>query len=162
MNSFLLKVPTLGNSSTDLSSRKEARTKECDRLSAQIDQTLEARLLRSGGSYNKVEIHDITHKKTTLVCASTTLTLESSERLRALSKLAQFQLRPASQITSHRKLLGPLIVFLKKLTWPVIQIHLKETFAGLQELAAWSVVTMAKQENEIAQLKAEVEKLKGK
>ncbi|MDD2942715.1 MAG: hypothetical protein PHC51_07100 [bacterium] len=155
MNSFLLKIPTLINFPSDQSSPE----KECDKLSERIDQCLTARLQDSGGTYNKTEIHDITHKKTTLVPTGTILSQESSERLRALSKLAQFQLRPASQITSHRRLLGPVIVFFKKLTWPIIHIHLKETFAGIQELSAWSVVTMAKQESEIAQLKKAVEKL---
>lgn len=66
------------------------------------------------------------------------------ESMQLLCRLSQTQLRPASAITSHRRFLGPVIVFVKRLSWPLIQIHLKETFSSFHDLHCQMVDLTAK------------------
>lgn len=68
---------------------------------------------------------------------------KTNERLRALATTSMFEIRPARTITSHRKFLGPLIVLMKKISYPFIKIHLQESFAGQQEFNSLMLDTVA-------------------
>lgn len=48
------------------------------------------------------------------------------ERIRRLCQLWDIELRPPHQITSHRKIVGPLIVAAKKLVYPLLRVLLKD------------------------------------
>jgi hypothetical protein len=48
------------------------------------------------------------------------------ERIRRLCQLWDIELRPPHQITSHRRIVGPLIVGLKKLVYPILRVLLKD------------------------------------
>lgn len=81
------------------------------------------------------------------------LSEDQTTALRSLSKLSQIELKQSKEITSHRKYIGRLIVFLKKLSWPIIKVHLKEPFDGIKEFSEWMVFSHARQIQEIEELK---------
>ena len=78
---------------------------------------------------------------------------QTSERFRALASFSQLELKPAREIKSHRKIIGPIIVALKRMSWPLIKIHLKDSFESLEQFSAWSLDTIAKQQVELENLK---------
>ena len=127
-------------------------------LSERAAQNLQSRL-RQHASYTAEEITEISAKDGRLFPVSFQLTADATTRFRALCQLSNIQLRPARQITSHRRYLGWFVVLVKKLTWPLVRFHLKEPFAGIQEFSSWAVTTLAKQHSELATLRPEREKL---
>lgn len=114
--------------------------------------------LRQHASYTNEEIAEISKKNGRLFPRDFQLSTDGTNRFRALCQLSNIQLRPSRQITSHRRYVGWLVVLVKKLTWPLVQFHLKEPFAGIQEFSSWAVTTMAKQHSELAALRQEGEK----
>ena len=58
--------------------------------------------------------------------------------------LSQVELKPARQIKSHRRFIGPVIVGVKKLIYPLIKLHLKDVFQGLEEYCQWNVYQQAR------------------
>jgi hypothetical protein len=121
-------------------------------LNQRINSALAERL-SGNDAYNKEEITKVSNLKSKLMPEGFVLSTEQTENLRALCKLSKVELKPAREITSHRKIIGPVIVFLKKLTWPLMQIHLKDTFNELSDFCSWTVKTIAKQTIEIEELK---------
>ncbi len=113
-------------------------------LQGEIQAQLDARLRGNPRHYNTSEIQAIALTETHLFPTGFQLTESETEEFRALCNFSQVSLRPA-RITSHRKYLGPIIVFLKRCSWPLLQVHLKNVFAGVQEFQIRSVVTMARQ-----------------
>ncbi len=121
----------------------------------QIDETIIDTALanRLGSTYTLEEIERVTNLSRRVFPPDVDINEETLERFRALARLSQIQLRPASQIKSHRKLIGPIIVFFKKLTFPFIQVHLKQPFEGLEEFASGLVYSLAKEVVEVERLK---------
>jgi hypothetical protein len=120
-----------------------------------ISNRLEQRLDRNL-KYTREEIEKITKLDRSLFPEDFQLNEEHSNDLRALASLSQCQLKPARSIRSHRPILGPLIVALKKITWKLIKVHLEEPFDGLQEFSARMVDSHAKQILETEQLKKQI------
>ena len=80
----------------------------------------------------------------------------SDKRLEQLQKLCQLwdvRLRP-QQVTSHRKLLGPIIVATKRLIYPVLGALLKESFHQQRSFNAAAIAVLAELSEEVAQLAA--------
>ena len=111
-------------------------------LEQQISSTLTARL-NQNQLYNLSEVDQIASYPFRLFPTDFELTEDETTKMRALCTLSQCQLRPATSITSHRRFIGPVIVFIKKLSWPFIKLHLKETLAGIQGFQSWNVKTIA-------------------
>jgi hypothetical protein len=117
-------------------------------LNAELEKELEARLKRAG-DYDRREISAIEQLDRRLFPKDFKLSTEQTNSFRALCKLSQVELKPARAITSHRKVIGPLIVLLKRLSWPIFKVHLKDTVDGLQEFCAWSVYQQAQNVTEL-------------
>jgi hypothetical protein len=90
------------------------------------------------------ELEDISKLEHRLFPVDFELDKQQTEDLRALCSLSQTGLRQNLKITSHRPLIGPLIVFGKRILWRIVQVLLKETFAGTQEFNARLVKSHAK------------------
>lgn len=125
-------------------------------LEDQIHLRLSTRL-NQNSKYTVEEVRRITDLDRSLFPKDFAVSKETSDNLRALANLSQCQLKPAREIRSHRKLLGPVIVALKKLTWPLIKVHLNDTFEGLQEFCSRMVYSHAKQILETERLKQRLE-----
>ena len=69
------------------------------------------------------------------------------EKLRRLCQLWEVNLKPA-EITSHRKVIGPLIVAVKKLVYPILKVLLKETIKQQRDFNAAAVALIADLANE--------------
>lgn len=67
---------------------------------------------------------------------------ETLERLRRLCEVWEVQFK-APKITSHRALIGPVIVFVKRLLYPLLQVFLKEPFAQQRKFNAEALSLLA-------------------
>lgn len=93
--------------------------------------------------YPQEEIDHISQLDRRLFPSGFELNEELTTRFRALSALSRCELRPLHQIKSHRPLIGPLIVKAKRLLFPLVAVHFKESFKALQEFNSWSVANQA-------------------
>lgn len=107
----------------------------CKQLNARLDQDL---------NYSETEIRRISEMSRSLFPDTFELTEGQTNNLRALTNLSQCELRPAREIKSHRKILGPFIVAAKRVSWKLVKIHFDDTFKGLQEFCAKMVQSHAK------------------
>lgn len=110
---------------------------------------------RFGLHFSEVEISDIARLQRTLLPRSFSLSLSDTEVLRSLAKFSQTELRPSGSIRSHRKIIGPFIVLLKRLSWPFIALHMKDVVASNREFNSRALVLLAQQLVEIKNLQAE-------
>ena len=117
---------------------------ESQRLIQEAKIKFKKRLV-SNQNYTEEEVNEIKSLNTSLFGKTTRIDLELSKTFRSLAKLSQCELKPSTEIRSHRKIIGPVIVFLKKLSWPLIKAHLKNTLEGQQEFNSWTVYALAQQ-----------------
>ncbi len=125
------------NDTKGLESKLRARTQE--RIRQQTDEK----------ALTAEEIERVSGLSTKLVSDEVLLSERDNDELRALASLSRIALKPPSQIASHRKFIGPIIVFFKKLTYPLVAFHMKETIEGLEESASLSVSRQAKLASEL-------------
>ena len=123
-----------------------------------MDKNLENTLLTrlneriQTGKVNREEIDKIEFLNTRLIPEGVVLEDRDSEELRALASLSRVHLKRPAEISSHRPIIGPLIVLFKKLTFPIVSFHMKDTIQALEEFAALSVVRQAKLSARIKEL----------
>src|SRR5690606_2278941 len=84
-----------------------------------------------GSELSISELEEVATLDTALFPKTLELAPETTETIRVLCALSRCQLRPAREIRSHRRFIGPIIVFLKRLSWPLIRFHLKDTFDSM-------------------------------
>lgn len=130
-------------------------------LEARARATLERRL-EGSTDYTADEIERVHTLKPNLFPQHFELSTAYADHFRALAKLSQQTLKPNGKISSHRKYIGPVIVFLKKLSWPLIRIHLKDHFQGIEDFCQWSLSLAGKQAQEISELKVRLAELESK
>lgn len=112
-----------------------------EKIETAIAQSLKERI-ESDVSYDVDEIESITKRSHSLFPADYRLDSETAKYMRALSALSQAELRPSRAIRSHRKFIGPLVVFLKRATWPLVKFHLTDSFKGIEEFQSWAVTAI--------------------
>lgn len=76
------------------------------------------------------------------------VTAERLEALRQLCQVWDVDLR-VSQISSHRKFFGPLIVWSKRLVYPVLKIFLKDTLRQQRDFNGRVVTLLAELSSEL-------------
>src|SRR5438105_4858716 len=74
----------------------------------------------SGGEYKAADVEHIDSLPLRLLQKSADFDDQRLERLRALCKLWDIELKPGA-ITSHRAVIGPIIVGVKRLFFPVLR-----------------------------------------
>lgn len=89
--------------------------------------------LESAANYSRDEIDKVSSLNHRLVPQGLTVDLHTSERLRALARLSQTELKPPIIMRSHRKLIGPVIVAAKRAIWPLLNALLKDFVEAQRE-----------------------------
>ena len=130
-------------------------------INDRITLNLQARL-NNYTIYTKEEIQEIESNSTALFPKDFVVDEQLTNEMRALCMLSQAKLKPARQITSHRKFLGPLIVALKRITFPFIRVHLEDTYKGIEQFNSWMVKSHAQQVLRIKELETALAKTKAK
>ena len=69
------------------------------------------------------------------------------EKLRRLCQAWDIEIRPVN-ITSHRRIVGPLIVAAKKMIFPVLRLFLKDFIRRQKEFNAAAIALLAELSNE--------------
>lgn len=80
------------------------------------------------GDYSEDDAHYVSEVSLRLTKGELDVSDTTLEKLRALCQLWDLELEPA-QISSHRKFIGPIIVIVKRLLFPILQVLLKETIS---------------------------------
>lgn len=109
--------------------------------------------IKNNANYSTLEISEISTKNSALCPSNFEISDKARELLRVLIMLSRCELKLAKHIRSHRKFIGPLIVFFKKLTWPLVHFHLKDTFESIQQFNSWTVYGLAQQIIEVEVIK---------
>ena len=132
-------------------------TAECAELEKRIAAGLALRL--SGPDMSTDEIVKVSGRDKALFPKGFAIPAETMETFRLLCTWSRCQLRPAREIRSHRRFIGPVIVFLKRLSWPFIQFHLKDTFESMELFHSRLIYAYAAQVVETEQLKNKLRSL---
>ncbi len=130
---------------------KRAGEQSFQELEHQAKLNLQQRL-ETSESYNQKEIDSVSNFQHRLVPAGLLLEEKSLEELRALASLSRIRLKPPSQISSHRPVIGKLIVAVKKATWPLVNFHLKDTIEAMEEFSGRMVASHSKALSRIKEL----------
>lgn len=110
------------------------RAQSENQLAVRVETSLNSRQISSSASYTSEEVGRVSAASRKLVSAGKTLPNDLLESIRAAATLANSELRPNPDFTSHRPLIGGLIVAIKKLTWPLVRFHLHRHFDNQSEL----------------------------
>jgi len=146
------KIPTPTKSFTDEPLLVPTGATDVSVLQAQVHERLSWRLANND-HYSLDEIEHIATLDRLLFPRSFIIDENLCNRFRRLAMFSQVGLRPARTITSHRKIVGPVIVLLKNLTWPLVKVHLQHTMDALQELHCGIVELLAQQVTDVERLK---------
>lgn len=100
----------------------------CGTRDQELDGKLASRLAAriASGDLSPATIRNVEQASFRAVPAGFELEEDAVERLRRLCQLWDVRIRP-HDISSHRKLFGPLIVMAKKVLFKVLQLLLKDT-----------------------------------
>lgn len=103
-------------------------------------------------NYNLNEVIKINSLDLSLFSKDFMLEEKDSDLYRSLSKLTNFRLLPGNQISSHRRIIGPIIVKAKKLIFPFLNIHLSKLVEGLNQFAMLVVYALANNHEKLSKL----------
>ncbi len=95
------------------------------------------------------ELKSIKKKDLALFPKDFLLDEEKTNTYRALCTLSQSEASRGSAISSHRKYIGPIIVFFKKALNRVIEAQLKNQFLGIEACMSRLITNQAKLEVEL-------------
>ncbi len=123
-----------------------------DELEKRLHSAGENRL-QSRIHLSRAEVSEVSELDKSLFPKTMEIPPQATETLRLLCTWSRCELRPARAIRSHRPFIGPAIVFLKRLSWPFIRFHLKDTFESMELFHSRLVYAYASQLVEIEQLK---------
>lgn len=133
-------------------------TPDALKLSDAAKAALEERLGRDFRRYSQAEIDRVSTLDFRLFPKNFVLEEESTKQLRALAALSQCELKDPREISSHRPVIGPVIVATKRLLWRIMRVFLRDSFAGIQEFNSWMLHSHAKLLLRVDSLEKELEK----
>ena len=113
-------------------------------LSQRSEDALASRL-KAHPSYSASEIETISSMVSRFVNSDAQLSDKECERLREMAILSRCSLRYLQPITSHRKFVGPIIVFGKKLLWKLLYSQLRKQFEAMEEFNGAVVENIARE-----------------
>lgn len=105
-------------------------------VAREVEALINANKLRRG------DLEYISNLRLSLLDRELSVSDDTLERLRALCALWEVDLKPGA-ITSHRKLIGPIIVAAKKLAFPILRAFLKDSFRRQRDFNAAVVVLLS-------------------
>ncbi len=112
----------------------------CSALSSLIEGRVESRI--KAGEFLQKDIDYIANLKRPALDGAVGLSDVRLEKLRRLCQLWDIDIRPM-QITSHRKIIGPVIVAIKRLTFPIIKMLLKDFIRQQRDFNASAILLLA-------------------
>lgn len=119
---------------------------ELSALFERAEQAL-ANRIKSYPELSKGEIEDVESVSRGLFPQGYRLSNEETERFRALCTFSQFELKPPI-VRSHRRYLGPIIVFCKKIAWRILSSLLRDTFNSQRAFNCATVKQLARSESQ--------------
>ena len=113
-------------------------------LSQRAEDALNTRL-RTHPSYSSSEMETISLMASRFINSDARLSDKECERLREMAILSRCSLRYLQPITSHRKVIGPAIVFGKKILWKLLYSQLRKQFEAMEEFNGAVVENIARE-----------------
>lgn len=113
---------------------------ELDKLLEQIDQQVTGRI--ASKDYSEDDLYYVKKVDLRLSKGSLDISDKELERLRLLCSLWDVDLRPA-QITSHRPVIGPLIVAAKRIMFPILKVFLKDLIRQQKDFNAATIMLLS-------------------
>ena len=92
-------------------------------LGGELSGAVEARVRE--GKYSEDDAYYVSHLDLTVCEQSLDLQKEELEAIQKLCRLWDVELRPR-EVSSHRKIVGPIIVAAKKALYPILSIFMKD------------------------------------
>lgn len=136
-----------GNSSQIWINRAgEPATQLCQLLASRVEGHINA------GHYSVDTIKYFQEVSFSPVADDLTVTEKRLEQLRKLCQLWDLKIRPA-EITSHRRFIGPLIVAVKRLIYPILSAFLKDTLHQQRSFNAGVIGLLAELSEDVERLK---------
>lgn len=128
--------------------------KDLEALEVTCRKRLNERIATQAGQFslNEEEIKNVRDYDSRFI-KDISLSKDDNDELRLLASWTKFKLKPPSSISSHRKIIGPLIVLLKRLTFPLVNFHMKDMVREMEEFASAVVERQAKTASELEHLK---------
>jgi len=96
----------------------------------------------AGGEFSVDEMRRVQQLDMSPVREDLNVPVETLEKLRRLCQLWDVDLR-ARRISSHRRILGPVIVALKKLAYPVLRVFLRDFIRQQRDFNAACISLLA-------------------
>jgi len=106
----------------------------------------------SSSDYNPEEVKTVSESKHSFFPEGFEIEREFSDEIRALCSASQFQKRKI-KISSHRKYIGPVIVFVKKIIWKFLDSQLSSKFKEIEKFNTLSTIAQIKSEIKFQELK---------
>ncbi|MCI5065081.1 hypothetical protein MRY87_05105 [bacterium] len=124
---------TLLGSEVGQGERSEGGEHAAERLEARLDGRVRA--LMGEGAFSEGDILFVKSFRLPAGSGSLQVSQELLERLRNAAQIWDVSLKPQT-ITSHRPVVGPLIVAAKRLVFPIIALFLKDTLRQQRDFNA--------------------------
>lgn len=115
-------------------------------LATHLGERVEARV--EAGELTPKHIADVAEMNLAPTKGSLVIPTMTLERLRRLCQLWDVDLRPARAITSHRRVIGPVIVAAKRLLFPIVRFFMHDTLRQQREFNATAIALLADLANE--------------
>lgn len=96
---------------------------DCQSLAEELTLRKDQRIGK--GVFNQQDVLNIRNRPLDFLSKNLELSPERLEMMRRLCQLWDVDVRPA-MITSHRKIIGPIVVRMKKLLFPLVRFFLKD------------------------------------
>lgn len=114
-------------------------------LQQRVEQQFSSRL--SAGKFTSRDVDYIRTLKRPLLDSTASLSPSKLEKLRRLCQLWDIEFR-AVKITSHRRVIGPLVVGVKRLYLPLLRVLLKDLIRQQRDFNAAAISLLAELSNE--------------
>ena len=124
-------------------------------LASRTPESLRLRMANYAVPYSELEIEDVRTLKTKLFPAKMEIGKETSDRMRALCKFSELKLEESGNYRSHRKVVGPIVVAIKRLLFPFVKFHVSSAISTVREFQICAVEQLAAQEAELWKLKSD-------
>lgn len=117
-----------------------------------INKEIENRFSKLSKEYSS-ELESIISLSNQLFPNDIKMTNKELDNYRALCSHSQNSFKNLDSITSHRKIIGPIIVFFKKMLWNILKHLLGDTIKSINLALSLSIINQAKLDVEIKRLK---------
>lgn len=101
----------------------------------------------TAGDYTADEVYYVSRVNLAVCKGDLSISAERLEKLRRMCQLWDIDLKPR-EITSHRRFVGPLIVFIKQRTFPILRFFLRDLIRQQKDFNAAAIALVGDLANE--------------